>query len=70
MLKAYVYHKPSPEAIKNIGLAREMFSEVAEAIERAVPPSRERSLALTKVEEAAMWMNKAITHNDPESVPE
>jgi hypothetical protein len=29
---------------------------------------RERSLALTKLEEAAMWANKAITHGK-ETVP-
>lgn len=27
-------------------------------------PSRGRSLALTKLEEASMWVNKAITKND------
>lgn len=26
-------------------------------------PSRERSLALTKIEEASMWVSKSITHN-------
>lgn len=30
----------------------------------ALPHSRGRSLALTKIEEASMWINKAITHND------
>ena len=31
-------------------------------IETNCPPSIERSLALTKVEEAAMWASKAISH--------
>lgn len=42
------------------------FRDEAEALYRKVeslPPSRGRSLALTKLEEASMWINKAITHN-------
>ena len=31
---------------------------------KALPPSRGLSLALTKFEESAMWLNKAITKND------
>ncbi len=31
---------------------------------KELPPSRGMSLALTKLEESAMWLNKAITKND------
>jgi len=31
---------------------------------KALPASRGMSLALTKLEESAMWLNKAITKND------
>ena len=31
---------------------------------KALPDSRGKSLALTKLEECAMWLNKAITGND------
>ena len=43
------------------------FRDAAEALYRkteALPTSRGRSLALTKLEEYSMWANKAITHND------
>jgi len=44
-------------------LGRE-FAFVAESILGQTPPSREQSLALTHLEEAAMWANKAISHNE------
>lgn len=31
---------------------------------KALPNSRGKSLAITKFEECAMWLNKAITGND------
>lgn len=31
---------------------------------RNAPPSRERSLALTKLEESVMWANAAIARNE------
>lgn len=31
---------------------------------QALPPSRTLSLALTKLEESAMWLNRAITNNN------
>ena len=36
-----------------------LFKEV-----KALPASRGLSLALTKLEESAMWLNKSITKND------
>lgn len=42
------------------------FRDNMEALYKEIetlPPSRGRSLALTKIEEASMWINKAITHN-------
>lgn len=42
------------------------FRDAAEALYReteTLPPSRGRSLALTKLEEYSMWVNKGITHN-------
>ncbi len=36
-----------------------LFNDVKE-----MPDGRGKSLALTKLEESAMWVNKAITNND------
>jgi hypothetical protein len=44
---------------------RESFAKLAREIGANVPESRYRSLTLTSLEEAAMWVNKAITrHGD------
>lgn len=37
---------------------------LAERIMKSCPPSRERSLALTKLEEAVMWAKIAIARNE------
>ena len=42
----------------------EIQRELAELIEACCPDSREKSLAHTKVEEAAMWANAAIARNE------
>lgn len=67
MLKTFAYHKPSPEGIEKIARIRKAFSDFLEGLEAHVPASRERSLAVTNLEQAAMWATKAVTHNDPGS---
>lgn len=68
MKKTYEYHKPSAAGIEKIAKLREAFSALDDLIEENVPASRERSVAITKLEETAMWAIKAVVHNDPESV--
>lgn len=62
--KRFTYHPPKdgqPERYDNLrGVAREF----AEAIMEQVPASREKSLALTKLEECVMWANAAIARNE------
>lgn len=70
MKKCYQYHKPSSEVIEKMALLRLTYSTLHTMIEKEAPPSRELSLALTKLEESAMWCFKAMTHNDSKSVVE
>lgn len=42
-----------------------MFSDVYDFIETNCKPSREISLAITKLEEAQMWAIKGITRESP-----
>jgi hypothetical protein len=42
---------------------RSAFKVVHAAILANVPNGREQSLALTNLEQAAMWASKGITHN-------
>ena len=41
------------------------FHELDELITETCPVSRERSVALTHLETAAMWVTKSLTHGDP-----
>lgn len=51
------------EQISRIEKVREAGKAYYAAISEHCPGSREKSVAFTKIEEAAMWANKAISHN-------
>lgn len=65
--KTYAYHKPSETGLRKIAKLRQLFSMVHDQIEELVPQSREKSVAFTNLETAAMWAIKAVVCNDPES---
>jgi len=67
MMKRYAHHKPSENGLTKIGELRQAFSDLHETIETLAPDSRERSVAFTQLEAAAMWSIKAVVCNDPES---
>lgn len=55
------YLEVSKEQNNRIQKIREIFSEVYDEIEKTCKPSRETSLAFTKLEEAQFWAIKGIT---------
>ena len=58
-------HPPTPEAIVKHEACRDGAIHFAEVVLTHAPASRERSLAITKIEEALMWARKAIAvHQD------
>jgi hypothetical protein len=65
--KPFAYHKPSDDGMTRINALRESFSAVKAAIETHCPESRQRSVAITELETAAMWAIKAVVFNDPKS---
>jgi hypothetical protein len=65
--KPFAYHNPSADGLKRITVLREQFSTVKRTIESTCPASRERSVAITELETAAMWAIKAVVFNDPAS---
>jgi len=68
--KPFAYHKPSPDGMVQITRLREVFSYAKRMIEMCCPESRQRSVAITELETAAMWAIKAVVFNDPDSVVE
>lgn len=64
--KSFVYHPPKPELKQPERYVeiRTWAKRTAEAIMMNVPPSRERSLALTNLEQAMFWANAGIARNE------
>lgn len=58
------YIKPDEEQIKVMQTFRDKYEALCEEIKAEIPPSRGQSLAITNLEQSAMWLNKAITKND------
>lgn len=60
----FAYHRPpTPEIGALHSTVREKHKEVAEFLVTNLPPSRELSLALTKLEESMMWANGCIARD-------
>lgn len=61
------YHRPSETQVEQITTVREGCKKLYETL-LALPPNRERSLAITKLEEVSMWANKGIVLHDEQPV--
>lgn len=60
----YTYHAPNDEQAVKYAVIRKDAKELAYTINKLCPESRERSIAFTKLEEAAMWANASIARNE------
>ena len=60
------YTNKTEEQQNRIDDVRNMFSDVYDFIETNCKPSRETSLAITKLKEAQFWAIKGITREKPE----
>lgn len=60
----FTYHPPTgPEQIATFQKIRDTGKVLAVVVVDKCPPSRERSLAITKIQEAVMWANASIAVN-------
>ena len=64
MRHAYEHRDPPPEAQDRVRFLRQAFSDLHDIVEGHCPDSRERAVALTQLEQAALWAVKAITHGE------
>jgi hypothetical protein len=64
--KCFTYHPPIDNQLERYSTIREMGKTFATMLISFCPPSRELSIALTKVEEASFWANAAIARNEEE----
>jgi hypothetical protein len=61
----YTYHAPRSDSEVNLYKSIRLYGfELANYINENCPDSREKSLALTKLEEAVMWANASIARNN------
>ena len=60
----FKYHTPKEDQLDRYDCIRAYAFELALTICSCTPPSREQSLALTKLEEAVMHANAAIARNE------
>lgn len=58
----FEYQKPTDEHVAKITEVREACKALYEVL-LTLPNCREKSLALTKLEEVSMWANKGIVFN-------
>lgn len=63
----FTYHPPFGNQISRYSHIRNTIKQAAEAVVLFCPESRERSLAITKLEEAVMWANASIARNEKQS---
>ena len=63
----FKYHAPDDMARARHETIRDFCGSLADDIDAMLPDCREKSLAITKVEEAMFWANAAIARNREEA---
>jgi len=64
IINNFTYHPPKENQPKRYEALRLSGKTLAFDIEEMCPDSREKSLALTKLEETIMWANASIARNE------
>lgn len=59
--RRFTYHKPTEEKAAKFPVIRDKAKELAYILEDLCSNGREKSLALTKLEEVIMWANAGIS---------
>ena len=60
----FTYHSPKGDQAQRYVEIRDAGKCLAEMIQDLCPDSREKSLAITKLEECVMWANASIARNE------
>lgn len=62
--KAFTYHPPKADQPERYIKIRDKAKELAFVIDECVPDSREKSVAMTNLEQVVMWANAGISRNE------
>jgi hypothetical protein len=60
----FTYHAPTPEQVGRYTALRDNAKVLASTIAVLCPESREKSLALTNLQQSIMWANASIALNE------
>jgi len=60
------YHNADPTQVQNMENIRKNFRALADLLNEMCPDSREKSLAITNLEQAQFWANASIVRNEKE----
>jgi len=66
LTQIFTYHKPFGDQSGRYELLRQKAKEFAETVENLCPDSREKSLAITNIQQSVMWANASIAINEAE----
>lgn len=61
-MPTFQYVQPTDEQLVTMAKFRNLYEALYKEIE-TLPASRGRSIAMTELEQSAMWLNKGITNN-------
>jgi hypothetical protein len=64
VMRDFSYHPPKEDQVPRYVAIRDEGKAFAKMILEFCPTSRERSLALTNLEQVVMWANAAIARNE------
>lgn len=64
LISAFTYHAPKRGQPEKYTVIRDTAKGLAMVINDNCPDSREKSLAITKLEECVMWANASIARNE------
>ncbi len=60
----FTYHKPTQQQQIKYKALRAAAKDYAKMVEDLCPESREKSLAMTNIEQSSMWANAAIARRE------
>lgn len=63
LVNRFNYHKPDEKKVQGHDAVRASLLWVANMLNETVPEGREKSLAMTKLEEAMFWANAGIARS-------
>lgn len=64
--KTFTHHPPKPDQVTRYEQIRAAAKEFAVLVSAACPDSREKSLAITSIQQSVMWANAAIAIGESE----